>query len=153
VGTNAAKHIPALYYRGTYTDSSGSHSDSEYCVAEVRPLDELDPNQLPTFTMITPSLCDDGHDCPNTTVDGWLRSELGAILAGAPYQGGATAVFLLWDEARPVPNLLIAPSAQPGPRSGTASHAAALKTIELMLGLPVLAQGQLPAATDLRDSA
>ena len=153
VGSNAAKHIPALYYRGTYTDASGSHRDSDFCATEVRPFTELDPDHLPTFSMITPNLCDDGHDCANATVDSWLREHLGAILAGDTFRAGSTAVFVLWDEDRPVPNLIVAPSAQPGPRAGAASHAAALKTIELMLGLPVLSQGQLPAAGDLRASA
>jgi hypothetical protein len=152
VGANAAKHIPALYYRGTYTDASGSHNDADYCPLEVRPLSELDPNRLPTLAMVTPNLCNDGHDCPNATVDNWLHTQLDAILAGSSYQQGNTAVFVLWDEERPVPNLLIAPSVEPGPRTGDASHAGALKTIELMLGLPVLAQGQLPSAADLRGS-
>jgi hypothetical protein len=153
VGANAAKHIPALYYRGSYADASGPHRDSDFCELEVRPLSELDPERLPTFAMITPNLCNDGHDCPNATVDRWLQGNLGPILASSSYREGNTAVFVLWDEDRPVPNLLVAPAAQPGPRPGTGSHAAALKTMELMLGLPVLAQGQLPAAPDLRTTA
>jgi hypothetical protein len=150
---NAAKHIPALYYRGMYQDSSGTHDDADFCVDEVRPASELDPNNLPTFAFITPTLCNDGHDCPNSTVDGWARVHIAAILAGDDYRAGTTAVFVLWDESAPVPNLLIAPSTQPGPRHGAGSHAAALETIEELLGLPVLAQGQLPAAPDLRPSA
>ena len=62
---NAPEHIPALDYRGTYTDASGSHSDTDFCTLEVRPLTELDPNHLPTFAMVAPTLCHDGHDCPN----------------------------------------------------------------------------------------
>jgi hypothetical protein len=152
-GGNATKHIPALYYRGTYTDGSGGHDDADFCGTEVRPLTELDPDQLPTFAMITPNLCDDGHDCPNATVDAWARVHVGALLGGADYRAGTTAVFVLWDEDHPVPNLLVAPSALPGPRPGPGSHAGALKTIEEILGLPVLAQGQLPTAPDLRPTA
>jgi hypothetical protein len=37
--------------------------------------------------------------------------------------------------------------------SPVGSHASLLKTMELMLGLPVMAQGQLPTATSLRSSA
>ena len=59
-------------------------------------------------------------------------------------------MFVLWDEDRPVPNLLVAPSARPGPISAPASHAAALVTIETLLGLPMLDQGQLPGTADLR---
>ncbi len=150
---NASKHVPALYYRGVYQDPAGTHDDSDFCTTEVRPAGELDPNNLPTFAMVTPNLCNDGHDCPNSTVDDWARVHLAAILASDDYRGGSTAVFVLWDESAPVPNLLIAPSAGAGPREGTGSHAAALRTIEELLGLPVLAQGQLPAAPDLRASA
>jgi hypothetical protein len=147
---NAAKHVPALYYRGAYADATGPHHDDDFCAAEVRPLAELDPDALPTLAMITPDPCDDGHDCPNATVDGWARVHVGALLAGRDYGLGRTAVLVLWDESRPVPNLLIAPSALPGARDGLASHAAALATIERMLGLAVLPQGQLVGATDLR---
>jgi phosphatidylinositol-3-phosphatase len=150
---NAAKHIPALYYRGVYQDTTGTHNDADFCKTEVRPANELDPNNLPTFAILTPDLCHDGHDCLNSTVDDWARVRIGAILAGDGYRAGNTAVFVLWDESDPVPNLLIAPSAQAGPRDGAGSHAAALKTIEELLGLAVLAQGQLPAAPDLRASA
>jgi hypothetical protein len=147
---NAPKHVPALYYRGAYQDASGAHHDSDFCADEVRPASELDPNHLPTFAMVAPTLCHDGHDCPNATVDGWLRGFVQPILDGADYRAGRTAVFVLWDEDRPVPNLLVAPSARPGPIAGHASHAAALVTIEKLLGLPTLTQGRLPQATDLR---
>jgi hypothetical protein len=137
-GGNAAKHIPALYYRGSYDDAAGVHDDADFCATEVLPFAELDPDHLPTFAMVVPDGCHDGHDCGNAAVDGWLRVELAAILAGRDYRAGNSAVFVLWDEDTPVPNLVVAPSARPGPRPGEGSHAAALKTIELMLGLPVL---------------
>ena len=107
----------------------------------MRPASEFDPNHLPTFAMIAPTLCHDGHDCPNADVDSWLRGFVQPILDGADYRAGRTAVFVLWDEDRPVPNLLVAPSARPGPISAPASHAAALVTIETLLGLPTLAPG------------
>jgi len=119
----------------------------------VLPLRALDPNDLPTFAMVTPNLCDDGHDCSNDTVDGWASVHIAAILNGADYLAGTTAVFVLWDESAPLPNLIVAPSAQPGPRPGSGSHAAALKTFDELLGLPALAQGQVPAASDLRATA
>jgi hypothetical protein len=150
---NAARHVPALYYRGAYTDASGTHNDADFCDAEVRPATELDPNHLPTFAMVVPTLCSDGHDCPNSTVDDWARTHLAALFAGSDYRSGTTAVLLLWDEDAPVPNLLIAPSAHAGPIQGAASHAAALRTIEALLGLSVLPQGQLSTSADLRSSS
>jgi len=51
-----------------------------------------------------------------------------------------------------VPNLHIAPTAHAGNITtiGIGAHAALLKTIEDMLGVPFMNQGQLPGATDLR---
>lgn len=141
---NAPKHIPALYYQGG--------DDPAHCADEVRPLPELDPDNLPTYAMVVPDLCHDGHDCDDDTVDTWLADHLGPVLSGADYQAGTTAVFVLWDEDRPVPNLVIAPTAAPGPLSlDGAGHAAALRTMEEMLGLPLLADAA--DAPSLRPSA
>lgn len=141
---NAAKHVPALYYAGG--------DDPTHCETEVRPLADLDPDHLPTFAFVTPNLCHDGHDCANAKVDSWLAQHLGAILAGASYRAGTTAVFVLYDEDRPVPNLIIAPTAVAGPLDDPgAGHRAALRTIEALLGLPTLAP--VADATNLRSSA
>jgi len=145
-GSNRSKHIPALYYWGA--------DDRSFCTKEVRPFTELDPAHLPTLAFVSPDMCHDGHDCGDDQVDAWAKSLLTRILDGATYRAGRTLVVVVYDEDRPVPNLLIAPTAHPGPISRVAgSHAALLKTIEQLLGLPVLHQGQLPAAISLRSSA
>ncbi len=145
-GSNAARHIPALYYWGG--------DDRSYCSTEVRPLSELDPAHLPTLAFVVPDLCNDGHDCSDARVDSFAGSTLTPILNGADYAQGKTLVVVVYDEDQAVPNLLIAPTAKAGPISSVAgSHAALLKTIELALGLPVMNQGQLPAAISLRPSA
>jgi hypothetical protein len=149
---NAAKHIPALYYYGTYTDGTGTHSDHDFCNTEVRPYSQLDPNNLPTYAFVTPTLCNDGHDCNDATVDAWASTNIQRVLDSAAYQAGTVAVFVWYDEDHPVPNLAIAPTSHAGnlTQIGIASHAALLKTIEDALGVPFMNQGQLPAATDLR---
>ena len=153
-GSNKSKHIPALYYYGTYTDGGVTHSDHDFCDAEVRPLGELDPNNLPTFTMIVPDQCNDGHDCLNNAVDVFAQRQLQPILDSSAYAAGRTAVMVMYDEDRPVPNLLIAPTARPGIQSlPGAGHAAMLRTWEEMLGLPVLSTPALAAAPSLRSAA
>ena len=149
---NAAKHIPALYYFGTYTDGTGTHNDHDFCNTEVRPYGEFDPNNLPTYAFITPTLCNDGHDCGDATVDAWAQANIQPVLDSAAYQAGTVAVFVWYDEDHPVPNLHIAPTSHAGDITtvGIGTHAALLKTIEDMLGLPFMNQGQLPGATDLR---
>jgi hypothetical protein len=151
---NAAKHIPGLYYFGTYTDptTGQSHHDDEFCTTEVRPYTEFDVNNLPTYAFITPTLCNDGHDCGDATVDAWARSNIQPVLDSATYKMGTTAVFVWYDEDHPVPNTQIGMTSHGGniTQTGVGSHAAMLKMIENMLGLQVMPQGQLPGAADLR---
>jgi hypothetical protein len=151
-GGNAAKHIPGLYYFGTYTDATGSHNDHDFCNTEVRPYSEFNPSNLPTYSFITPSLCNDGHDCGDATVDAWASANIQPVLNSSAYQAGTVAVFIWYDEDHPVPNLHIAPTSHKGniTQTGVGTHAALLKTIEDLLGLPFMNQGQLPGATDLR---
>ena len=102
---NAAKHIPALYYRGA--------DDSAHCTAQVRPYSEFNPASLPAFSFVTPTQCNDGHDCPNATVDLWMQQNIGPVIASADYQAGKVLVEIWYDEDSPVPNLYISPSAHP----------------------------------------
>src|SRR4029079_11211170 len=111
---NAAKHIPGLYYFGTYTDATGSHNDHDFGNTEVRPYSEFDPNNLPTYAFITPTLCNDGHDCNDATVDAWASANVQPVLASAAYKAGTVAVFFWYDEDHPVPNTEIAPTSHKG---------------------------------------
>src|SRR4029077_2089792 len=149
---NAAKHIPGLYYFGTYTDATGTHNDHDFCATEVRPYGEFDVNHLPTYAFITPTQCNDGHDCGDSTVDTWASTNIQRVLGSSAYLAGTVAVFVWYDEDHPVPNLHIAPTSHRGniTQTGVGTHAALLKTIEDMLGVPFMNQGQLPGATDLR---
>jgi len=128
------------------------HNDHDFCSTEVRPYGELDVNNLPTFAWITPNYCNNGHDCANSVVDAWASTNVQRVLDSAAYRAGTVAVFIWYDEDYPVPNAQIAPTSRRGniTQPGIGSHAALLKTIEDMLGLPYLNQGQLPAATSLR---
>ncbi len=149
---NAAKHIPALYYFGTYTDGTGTHNDHDFCNTEVRPYSEFDVTNLPTYAFITPTLCNDGHDCGDSVVDAWASTNIQRVLDSSAYQAGTVAVFVWYDEDDPTPNAQIVPTSHMGniTQIGVGTHAALLKTIEDMLGLPFMNQGQLPGATDLR---
>lgn len=133
-GCDGATHranVPAMYYYGG--------NDHSFCDTEVRPLTEMNPNNLPTYTMITPSRCDNGHDCGLDIVDAWTKVEIYRLVTGADYLSGDTAIFVLWDEDRPMPNLIIAPTAHVGLlRHPIASQKEALHTFEEMLGLPYL---------------
>ncbi len=143
-GSNAAKHIPSLYMWGA--------DDRTFCNAQTRPYGEFNPNNPPNFSFITPTLCNDGHDCVNSTVDSWARTNVQKVLASADYKAGKVAVFIWYDEDSPVPNMQIAPTARPGPFSTSGiGYASTLKAWESMLGLPCLANAC--SAPDLRSVA
>ena len=115
---------------------------------------DFDPEGLPTLAFIVPDQCHDGHDCDDGQVDAWARSTLDPVLASSAYQQGEVLVAVIYDEDRPVPNLLIAPTAHAGPiDTVVGTHAGLMKTVESALGLAVLDQGQLPSAPDLRTPA
>jgi hypothetical protein len=153
-GDNAAKHIPGLYYFGTYTDGTGMHNDHDFCNTEVRPYSEFDVNNLPTYAFITPNLCNDGHDCGDANVEAWASANIQPVLDSPAYKAGTVAVFVWYDEDHPTPNIQIAPTSHKGDITtvGIGTHAALLKTIEDLLGLPFMNQGQLTGAMDLRST-
>jgi len=110
-------------------------------------LDDLNNNTLPTFSFITPNICNDMHTkCAPylsrvTNGDQWLAAWLPEIIASPAYQNGSTAVFIMWDETSfdgAMPNVIVAPSVVPGtvvPATTTINNIAALGTTEDMLGL------------------
>jgi phosphatidylinositol-3-phosphatase len=141
---NAAKHIPALYLWGA--------DDRAHCNEQVRPLSDLNVDALPSFAFVTPTLCNDGHDCPNGTVDAWARDHIQPVIDSAAYRAGKVAVFVWYDEDHPVPNLWITPTATPGVHTLAAGgYAGTLAAWESMLGLPCLANAC--AAPDMRAAA
>ena len=74
------------------------------------------------------------------------------MLDSAAYRAGNVAVFVWYDEDRPVPNLWITPTAATGPLDVPGAGAAAtLKAWQSMLGLPCLAGSC--TAVDLRAPA
>ncbi len=138
---NAAKHIPVLYLWGA--------DDRASCNTQVRPFSELQPDHLPAFAFITPTLCHDGHDCANSAVDTWASTHVQAVLDSAAYRAGTVAVFIWYDEDHSVPNLWITPTARPGANNTSdAGYAGTLAAWESMLGLPCLANAC--TAPDLR---
>lgn len=132
-GLYAVKHNPAAYFTPLRAQ----------CRKWDVPLGELQPARLPSFTFITPNLCNDMHDCPVGTGDAWLARWVPRILSGSDYRSGRTALFITFDEAEDRSNrvvtVVVAPSTRPGTRSAARfTHYSLLKTTEDMLGLPHL---------------
>jgi hypothetical protein len=139
-GRYAVKHNPAAYYTGG--------DDRHACVADDVPLGsvadgalagDLGGDRMPAFAFVLPDLCHDTHDCPVSAGDAWLAAWLPRILTSSAYRAGTTAVFVVWDEYTPVPNIVISPTTAPGTTSSVAvNHYSLLRTTEELLGLPLL---------------
>ncbi len=141
---NAAKHVPTLYLWGA--------DDRSFCSAQTRPFSEFNPDSLPNFAFISPTLCNDGHDCSNSTVDDWARTHVQPVLDSTAYKAGQVAVFIWYDEDAPVPNMQITPTARPGPFATSGiGYASTLRAWESMLGFPCLANAC--TAPDMRTVA
>jgi len=141
---NAAKHVPVLYLWGA--------DDRAHCAEQVKPFREFNPAALPAFSFVTPTLCNDGHDCSNAVVDAWAKDHVQPVLESSAYRAGQVAVFIWYDEDHPVPNLWITPTAKAGAiTTPGAGYASTLKAWESMLGLRCLATAC--TAPDLRTPA
>jgi phosphatidylinositol-3-phosphatase len=151
-GRYAVKHNPQAYY--------ADPPDRDACQRDNVPLgsltagalvDDLAHDRLPTFSFITPDLCNDTHDCSVEIGDRWLEAWLGLLVGSATYGAGRTAIFVAWDEPTPMPLLVISPTVPSGTSSSAPfDHYSLLHTTEELLGLsPYL--GQAAAATSMRD--
>lgn len=133
-GEYAVKHNPAAYYTRIRTDCARWDVPLSALAAALR------RNRLPSFSFVTPNLCDDMHDCPVATGDAWLRRWVPKILGSASYRSGSMVVFVTFDEgtdsANHVATIVVSPATPPGTRSGERfDHYSLLKTTEQLLGL------------------
>ncbi len=139
-GSYAVKHNPAAYYTGPTDRQACQSDDLPLGTASAGALaGDLASSALPEFAFVTPNLCNDTHDCPVAVGDAWLAQWIPKILSSPPYQAGTTAIFVVWDEDSPMPNIAISPSTPPGTRPGQAfNHYSLLRTTEELLGLPLI---------------
>jgi phosphatidylinositol-3-phosphatase len=157
-GGYAKKHDPFIYFPQIAGDPSRCRN--------VMPLTQLTGDlrrgRLPAFAWITPNLCDDGHDCPTTSVDRFLAHVVPYLLAGIGPHG---VLAVVWDEGTSnsgccslagggrVPSILAGPSVRAGYRLTTsADHYSLLRLIEDSFGLPRL-RGAACACTPSLDAA
>lgn len=139
-GLYMVRHNPEVYYQGP--------GDRTACATNNIPLGTptsgnlataLANNTLPNFSLITPNVCNDMHDCSIATGDTWLSQWLPVILNSQSYQAGRTAVVVLFDEDTPIPNFIVSPSVVPGTVvQGNYSHYSLLRATEEMLGISPL---------------
>ena len=111
-GKYAVKHNPAAYYIGA--------DDRAACQRDDVPFDQFATDlggNLPAFSLITPDICNDMHDCSVSTGDAWLGRVVGSITSSTVFRQGKTAVFVVFDESQgsgTMPFVAVVPSIKPG---------------------------------------
>ena len=140
-GPYAKRHDPFLYFM----DIAGRPARRARVVPFTQLRPDLATGRLPDFALVVPNLCNDMHDCPVSTGDGWLRANIVPIL-GRP-QLADSVVFVVFDEGSTdigggrVAALALGPLVRPGARSRQQTgHYGLLRTIEDAWGLPPLGE-------------
>ena len=98
-GTYAVRHNPWTYFADPaerracrqFNLPAGTTKDGAL-------LDDIHAGQLPTFGLLIPDVCHDGHDCSAAVADRWLQNWLPIIESGADFRSGRLAVIVTWDE-------------------------------------------------------
>jgi phosphatidylinositol-3-phosphatase len=150
----AVRHNPPPYL--TNLASACAVNDVPYTALQA----DLDKDDLPAFTFITPNTVDDGHDGGDPIsiqhTDAWLAAELPKILGSKAYRKGRTAIFITWDEGEGtladvgkdcstnttdadchIATIVVSPSTRPGTVSSKLfNHYSLLRTTEEMLRVP-----------------
>src|SRR4051812_5697064 len=143
------RHNPFVFFRDIAGDPPSK--DNPDCAAHHRELAafaaDLASGDVASYSFISPDLCHDMHGasgCPTSNRtragDDWLAANLPPLIDFVTAAGGV--VFVTWEEGdrtSTLPFLAIGPDVKPGyAGSMPYSHSSTLKTIEAILGLPVL---------------
>ena len=162
-GEYAAKHDPFIFFDDV---TGGGHADDPYCIAHVRPLDELshdleDAATTPRYSFIAADLCHDMHDsCAPlhdriAQGDAWLQTTVEMIERSPAYQHGA--IFITWDENEggngPIGMIVVSPFAKAHYFNTVKySHSSTLKTVEEIFAVgPLLGAAGARGTNDLSD--
>ena len=151
-GFYVAKHDPYVFFQ----DIAGSppSASSALCAAHHRAYTpaalahDLQVGTVAQYNFITPNVCNDMHGatgCPGSddirSGDNWLAAALPPLIAYANANDGV--IFVVWDEpvggSTLIPFIAIGPQVKPGYASSVHfTHSSLTKTVEEILGLPIL---------------
>jgi len=156
-GFYVPKHNPFIFFRDVAGDPPSK--DNAYCAEHHRPYaaleSDLAQDQVASYVFITPDECHDMHNqpgCPDEnpirTGDNWLKAELPRLIAYA--EKHSSVIFLTFDEGGStnlLPFIAIGAGVKPHYTSKVRyTHSSQLKSVELILGVPVL-----PAVSEAND--
>ncbi len=144
-GEYAKRHNPFIYY----DDIANNHSLCSHLVGFRALHRALSAGHLPTFTWITPNVCNDTHDCGVGSGDAFLASLVPSLLRAIGPKG---FIVITWDEGSSnvgccggaaqggqVATIVAGPGVIAGGRENApVDHYGVLATIERALSLPLL---------------
>ena len=81
-GLYAVRHNPLAYM----TDVQNSSVQVQNLVPFTQFATDLAGGTLPNYSFIVPNLCNDGHDCPISTADPWLQTNIDPLLKNPVFQ-------------------------------------------------------------------
>ena len=139
-GTYAPKHNPVIYFDDVRLNPTrcASHVLNYSALAG----DLRSASTTPSFSFITPNLCNDTHDCSSATGDTWLSRNIPPILASPACTTQRCLVIVTFDEddssqSNHVLTIFAGSAARTGFVSSTRyNHFSLLRTIEMLLGVP-----------------
>src|SRR5438128_5040722 len=135
----ARKHCPLSFF----SDVVNSPTEIKNLVPFTQFAQDLANNQLPSYSFISPNLCNDAHDCPLSTADTWLRNNIDPLVTSPLFQNDGILV-IVFDEAGSdntngggkIAWVVVSPKAKTGFKSTTVyQHQSTLRMMAEALGL------------------
>ena len=93
-GNYAVRHNPLAYLTDVQNDPAQKQNLVPFTHFSV----DLSTANLPDYSFIVPNLCNDGHDCPLTTADAWLKTNLDPVIQSPVFQKDGLLI-IVFDEA------------------------------------------------------
>ncbi len=149
-GDYAPKHDPFVYFDDIRTNST--RCKSHVVPFSAMPADFGSLSTTPNYAFISPSLCDDMHDCSISTGDNWLKNHVPAILSSAACTVDKCLLVVTWDEDNGSSgNHVLTIFAGSGAKlaatsSASYNHYSLLHTVEYIFGLPTQTSNDAGAA-------
>jgi acid phosphatase len=93
-GQYVVRHVPLVYM----TDVQNSLAQQQNIVPFTQFATDFASGTLPNYSFVTPNHCNDAHDCPITTFDSWLQTNIAPLLNNAQVMSNSLLI-ITWDEA------------------------------------------------------
>jgi acid phosphatase len=93
-GNYARRHCPISYF----SDVVNSSSEKLNLVPFTEFSSDLASGHLPSYSFITPNLCNDAHNCSLATADAWLKKNIAPLISSSVFKDGGLLI-IVFDES------------------------------------------------------